>query len=172
MSNIGRQVNVYGVADNNTYLAYVDQNSIYVNQVPNPSTPITVTEVPTGLAFNNNLLYVTRNLATATGTSGEVLNSTNAAIQKLDVANNSITNFAFSTLFNHPNAITVDPNTGKLYVANDGDKNILVVSADGTQVQVHLDASLHGGCQPRGLAVGAGHLYVGCQSGEILQVTL
>jgi DNA-binding beta-propeller fold protein YncE len=151
--------NCYGIAYDGTNLSYADQStqSVYTYRGGALYRTNLVNFKPTGLVFHNSDLYVTRFDATTTG-----------AIQKIDLANNSVANFAGSSLFNNPNAITVDPATGNFYVVNDGDGKVLKIS--GGNVTVHLDSS-HGLNSPGGVAVGNGFLYVS-NNGFILKASL
>lgn len=151
--------NCYGVAFDGTYLSFADQSTQTVYTYSNGVSYRTnlVNFKPTGLVFYNSDLYVTRFDASTTG-----------AIQKIDLANNSVSNFSGSALFNNPNAITVDPATGNFYVVNEGDGKILKISAG--SVTVHLDSS-NGLNTPGGVAVGNGYLYVS-NNGFILKASL
>ena len=151
--------NCYGIAYDGTNLSYADQStqSVYTYRGGASYRTNVVNFKPTGLVFYNSDLYVTRFDATTTG-----------AIQKIDLTNNSVTNFAGSNLFKNPNAIAVDPATGNFYVVNDGDGKVLKIS--GGNVTVHLD-STNGLSSPAGVAVGNGFLYVS-NNGFILKASL
>ena len=143
-------------------------------------TRISVGESPSGLAYHDGYVYVTRWAATA---------NDDALYRFQAGAGASASSFAKSTLFKQPNPIAVRQTPQvEFYVANTGgtvnDRNILKVSADGGTVQIFLNAAnpSHKVCSPTGLAIDGSTLYFAnstcagsvnaAYAGKVMRVTL
>ena len=129
-----------------------------VNLTCNLASPISGSWIqPTGLAYNGNYsgtgyIYVTDYSG---GTAG--LYKINASTLAVSVIT--------SSLFNYPNGVAVNTDTGDVYVVNTGtgdtDSSILKVTSDGV-VSTFLDGSVTSNmlCKPIGAAISGSYLYI------------
>jgi DNA-binding beta-propeller fold protein YncE len=139
----------------------VDQsnNRVKVSTSAGTRANLTVADKPTGLAFYNNSVFVTRHDANNT-----------VAISRV-AANDTVTDFVTDTnaMFNQPNGIAINAANGDMYVVNEGTagaSSVLKITSAGVVTQFLSTAN--GLCSATGVAINGSALYVSngfCASG-------
>lgn len=151
--------NCYGLAATSTTWANggpiysVDQsgNSVKVYTSAGQRASLNVADKPTGLAFYNNSVFVTRFDVNLSVPISQV------------AANDTVTDFGVSSnvLFNRPNGIAINPLNGDMYVVNEGVggvSGVLKVTSAGVVSQFLTAAD--GLCSATGVAISGSALYV------------